>query len=120
MQKNAAANELRLAGRLGKNIKRSTRSSFFTPFRADRATAASDIAVYVTADDLRYFAAAVAHQMLVYTSSAFLGRIGLRAGRTSHREHAFFLAGGLCSYHGGCTREFGACVEGQRASNGTC
>ena len=26
---------------------------------------------------------------------------------------------GLLSYHGGCTREFGACVEGQRASYGT-
>jgi len=42
------------------------------PFRADRATAASDIVVCVTADDLRRFTAAVAHQMSVYASSACL------------------------------------------------
>jgi len=101
MQKYAAANELRLAGRLGKNIKRSTRSSFFTPFRADRATAASNIAVYVTAGDLRYFAAAVAHQMLVYTSSAFLGRIGL-------------LFWGLPQLPQRHARGVGACFEDQK------
>ena len=98
-------------------MKSSTRSSFLTPFRADQATAASDIVVCVAADNLRYFTAALAHQMSVYASSSFLGRVALRANIAPQARHFWW---GLLSYHGGCTREFGACVEGQRASNGTC
>jgi len=60
-------------------MKSSTRSSFLTSFRADQATAASDIVVCVAADDLRCFTAALAHQMSVYASSAFLGCNALRA-----------------------------------------
>jgi hypothetical protein len=68
-------------------MKSSTRS-FFTPVRADRTTAASDIVVRVAADDLRHFTAAVAHQMSVYASSAFLGgRNALRANIAPLARH---------------------------------
>ena len=43
--KSAAANELRVAVKVGKTIKSSTRLPFLAPFRADRATAGSDIVV---------------------------------------------------------------------------
>ena len=59
------------------------------PFRADRATAASDIVVCVAADDLRRFTAAVAHQMSVYAPSAFLGRNALRANIAPQARHFF-------------------------------
>jgi len=52
--------------------KKDIRSSFLAPFRADRATAVSDIIVRVAADDLRQKAAAEAHGMSVYVWSAFL------------------------------------------------
>ena len=53
-------------------MKKDMRSSFLAPFRADRATAVSDIIVRVAADDLRQKAAAEAHGMSVYAWSAFL------------------------------------------------
>ena len=68
-------------------MKSSTRSSFLTPFRADQATAASDIVVCVAADDLRYFTAALVHQVSVYASSAFLGRNALRANIAPEARH---------------------------------
>ena len=68
-------------------MKSSTRSSYLTPFRADRATAASDIVVRVASDDLRYFTAALAYQMSVYASSAFLGRNALRANIAPQARH---------------------------------
>jgi len=69
-------------------MKSSTRSSYLTPFRADQATAASDIVVCVAgADDLRCFTAALAHQMSVYASSAFLGRNALRANIAPQARH---------------------------------
>ena len=52
--------------------KKDMRSSFLAPFRADRATAVSDIIVRAAADDLRQKAAAEAHGMSVYAWSAFL------------------------------------------------
>jgi hypothetical protein len=71
-------------------MKSSTRSSYLTPFRADQATAASDIVVCVAADDMRYFTAAVAHQMSVYATSAFLGRNALRAN-IARQARLFFM-----------------------------
>ena len=50
--KNAAANGLPLAEKRPKVIQNATRSAFLVPFRADRATAASDIVYHVAADDL--------------------------------------------------------------------
>ena len=55
-----------------KTMQNDLRSSLLAPFRADRATAVSDIIVRVTADDLRQKAAAEAHGMSVYAWSAFL------------------------------------------------
>ena len=52
-------------------MKKDLRSSFLAQFRADRATAVSDIIVRVAADDLRQKAAAEAHGMSVYVWSAF-------------------------------------------------
>jgi len=46
-------------------------------FRADRATAVSDIIVRVAAEDLRQKAAAGAHGMSVYVWSAFLHRANI-------------------------------------------
>jgi len=68
-------------------MKSSTRSSYLTPFRADQATAASDIVVCVAADDLRYFTAALVHQMSVYVSSAFLSRNALWANIAPQARH---------------------------------
>jgi hypothetical protein len=95
--------------KIGKNIKR-PRSPLLAPFRADQATAGSDIIVRVAADDLRRFTAAVAHQMSVYASSALLGRNTLRANRAAS---APLFLWDLCSYHCGCTRELGACFDGE-------
>ena len=55
-----------------KTMKNDPRSTFLAPFRADRATAESDIIVHMAVDDLRQFAAAAAHRMSVYSVSAFL------------------------------------------------
>jgi hypothetical protein len=68
-------------------MKSSTRSSYLTPFRADQATAASAIVVCVAADDMRYFTAALVHQMSVYASSSFLGRNALRANIAPQARH---------------------------------
>ena len=57
--------------------KKDMRSSFLAPFRADRATAVSDIIVRVAAEDLRQKAAAGAHGMSVYVWSAFLHRANI-------------------------------------------
>ena len=75
-------------------MKSSTRSSFLTPLRADRATAASDIVVCVAADDLRRFtAAAVAHHMSVYASSACLDRNALRPNIAQQSRHFLVTVG---------------------------
>ena len=50
---------------------------FLAQFRADRATAVSDIIVRVAAEDLRQKAAAGAHGMSVYVWSAFLHRANI-------------------------------------------
>ena len=55
------------------------RSSFLAPFRADRATAASDIIHHVADDDLRRSSAAAARKMSVYVWSAFLAGTRFRA-----------------------------------------
>ena len=55
-----------------KTMQNELRSSFLAPFRADRATAASDIVQHVAADDLRHLTEAAAHGMPVYVWSAFL------------------------------------------------
>ena len=51
--KNAAANAAFLAEKTAKTMQNDLRSSFLAPFRADRATAASDIIHHVADDDLR-------------------------------------------------------------------
>ena len=55
-----------------KTMQNDLRSSFLAPFRADRATAASDIIHHVADDDLRRSSAAAARKMSVYVWSAFL------------------------------------------------
>ena len=55
------------------------RSSLLAPFRADRATAASDIVHHVADDDLRRSSAAAARKMSVYVWSAFLAGTRFRA-----------------------------------------
>ena len=64
--KNAAANGPPRAEKTGKTMKKATRSPFLAPFRADRATAASDIVVRMVVDDLRHLTAAAAHKMSVF------------------------------------------------------
>jgi len=60
-------------------MKKATRSPFLALFRADRATAASDIVVRIVADGLRHSTAAAAHKMPVYAWSAFLAVNAFRA-----------------------------------------
>ena len=47
-------NELPHAEKRAKTIKKATRSPFLAPFRADRATAMSDIVVRIVIDGLRH------------------------------------------------------------------
>ena len=77
--KNAAANAALLAEKTAKNHENDLRSSFLAPFRADRATAASDIVHHVADDDLRRSSAAAARKMSVYVWSAFLAGTRFRA-----------------------------------------
>ena len=60
-------------------MKNDTRQPLAAPYRADRATAASDIVQHVAADDLRHLTEAAAHGIPVYVWSAFLARTRLRA-----------------------------------------
>ena len=78
-------------------MKKDMRSSFLAQFRADRATAVSDIIVRVAADDLRQKAAAAAHGMSVYVWSAFLAGTRLRA---KIAPWAARFGMGLPSHHG--------------------
>jgi len=55
----------------GKNHKKPSRSPFLAPFRADQATAASDIVVRMVADEMRHLTVAAVHKMSVYAWSAF-------------------------------------------------
>ena len=64
--RDAAANGPPRAEKTGKTMKKATRSPFLAPFRADRATAASDIVVRMVVDDLRHLTAAAAHKMSVF------------------------------------------------------
>ena len=77
--KNAAANAAFLAEKTAKTMQNDLRSSFLAPFRADRATAASDIIHHVADDDLRRSSAAAARKMSVYVWSAFLAGTRFRA-----------------------------------------
>ena len=77
--KNAAANAAFLAEKTAKTMQNDLRSSFLAPFRADRATAASDIIHHVADDDLRRSSAAAAREMSVYVWSAFLAGTRFRA-----------------------------------------
>ena len=73
-----------------KVIQNATRSAFLVPFRADRATAASDIVYHVAADDLRRRGGPADHKMSVYAWSAFAARtrIGRIDGRRLHEIRA--------------------------------
>ena len=73
-----------------KVIQNATRSAFLVPFRADRATAASDIVYHVAADDLRRRGRPAGHKMSVYAWSAFAARtrIGRIDGRRPHEIRA--------------------------------
>ena len=62
-----------------KTMQNDLRSSLLAPFRADRATAASDIVHHVADDDLRRSSAAAARKMSVYVWSAFLAGTRFRA-----------------------------------------
>ena len=62
-----------------KTMQNDLRSPFLAPFRADRATAASDIVHHVADDDLRRSSAAAARKMSVYVWSAFLAGTRFRA-----------------------------------------
>ena len=62
-----------------KTMQNDLRSSFLAPFRADRATAASNIIHHVADDDLRRSSAAAARKMSVYVWSAFLAGTRFRA-----------------------------------------
>ena len=62
-----------------KTMQNDLRSSLLAPFRADRATAASDIVHHVADDDLRRSSAAAAREMSVYVWSAFLAGTRFRA-----------------------------------------
>ena len=86
-------------------MKNDPRSTFLAPFRADRATAESDIIVHMAVDDLRQFATAAAHRMSVYSVSAFLAET-LFLVKTPPKAPRF--SSGLPSYHVGHLRDFGA------------
>ena len=91
------------------------RSFFLAPFRADRATAVSDIIVRMAVDDLIQKTAAAAHGMSVYVWSAFL------AGTRFRAKIAPWVARfgrGLPGQHGVHARGFAGCVEGRGASYG--
>ena len=60
-------------------MKNDTRQPFLVPFRADRATAVSDIIVRMTADDIRHLPPAAAHGMSVNVWSAFIAETRFRA-----------------------------------------
>ena len=62
-----------------KTMQNDLRSPFLAPFRADRATAASDIVHHVADDDLRRSSAAAAREMSGYVWSAFLAGTRFRA-----------------------------------------
>ena len=62
-----------------KTMKNDTRQPFLVPFRADRATAVSDIIVRMAADDIRHLPPAAAHGMSVNVWSAFLAETLFRA-----------------------------------------
>jgi len=62
-----------------KTMQNDLRSSLLAPFRADQATAASDIVHHVADDDLRRSSAAAARKMSVYVWSAFLAGTRFRA-----------------------------------------
>ena len=84
-----------------KTMKNDTRSAFLAPFRADRATAESDIIVHMAGDDLRPFAAAAAQRMSAYSVSAFLAEtlFLVKTPPTTTK-----LGSGLPSSHGGHLR----------------
>ena len=73
-----------------KTTQNELRSSFLAPFRAERATAASDIVYHVAADDLRRRGRPAGHKMSVYAWSAFAARtrIGRIDGRRPHEIRA--------------------------------
>ena len=60
-------------------MKNDTRQPFLVPFRADRATAVSDIIVRMAADDIRHLPPAAAHGMSVNVWSAFIAETRFRA-----------------------------------------
>ena len=98
-----------------KTMQNDLRSSFLAPFRADRATAASDIVYHVAADDLRRSGGASAHTMSVYAVPAFLA--GTRLERISRRcSTTLFVC--LPRHRGGHTRGFGSCFESHGARYG--
>ena len=88
--KNAAANGLPLAEKTAKSHSKCHAIGFLAPFRADRATAASDIVYHVAADDLRRRGGPADHKMSVYAWSAFAARtrIGRIDGRRLHEIRA--------------------------------
>ena len=91
-----------------KTMQNELRSSFLAPFRADRATAASDIVQHVAADYLRHLTEAAAHGIPVYVWSAFL------AGTRFRAKIAPWVARfgrDLPSHHGVHARGFGGCIE---------
>ena len=96
-------------------MQKAIRSAFLAPFRADRATAASDIVQHVAADDLRHLTEAAAHGIPVYVWSAFL------AGTRFRAKIAPWVARfgrGLPGQHGVHALGFAGCVEGRGASYG--
>ena len=88
------------------------------PFRAERATAVSDIIVRMAADDIRHFPPAAAHGMSVNVWSAFLAETRFRAKiATCHWVAAARFGRDLPSYHVVHGRRFGGCVSDPGASN---
>ena len=98
-----------------KTMQNDLRSSFLAPFRADRATAASDIIHHVADDDLRRSSAAAARKMSVYVWSAFLAGTRFRAKIAPSVAR---FGRDPPSHHGACARglvaEIGAPEAAQR------
>ena len=98
-----------------KTMKNDTRQPFLVPFRADRATAVSDIIVRMAADDIRHLPPAAAHGMSVNVWSAFLAETRFRAKIATWVAR---FGRDLPSHHVVHGRRFGGCVSDPGASNG--